>query len=280
MNAGKMVTTNRGIAAGQLHREKKDKYDKGVPSNSAIIGYIDSPNNKRPCRLTAYSTKYFNKYNNGLPFIEAIDTCFKDACIDKYTLQYDAVSPNYRISNTAFSTVTVNYNFQTALHKDKGDYKAGFGTLVVCSDGIEGGQLLFPEYKVALTVKTGDFVAMNVHEYHCNSKIHKLRDNAYRLSFVAYLREKIVNCDKLNSILENMDNWNTTTIISEIFTRIGVNELPDKIYTDNAKKWWTMTAKHFQLTYKNKRYDLYDSIPVKRIHNLLPAWQYAQKTYI
>ena len=36
-----------------------------------------------------------------------------------------------KIPETAFSTITINRNFRTALHRDAGDYKDGFGNLTV-----------------------------------------------------------------------------------------------------------------------------------------------------
>jgi hypothetical protein len=51
--AGKIISTNSGNAAGSKHRSVNTnsihRYEKGVASNSNIIGYIDSSNHKRPC---------------------------------------------------------------------------------------------------------------------------------------------------------------------------------------------------------------------------------------
>jgi hypothetical protein len=145
-------------------------------------------------RLTSFSKKYFNEYKEGLEFIKAIDNCFKKCLPDIHSLQYTSLKNNaseFQIEDTAFSTVTVNYNFQTALHKDSGDFKEGFGNLVVCQKDITGGQILFPQYKLSIKIDTGDFLAMDVHEWHCNNKINYNNDTSYRLSFVCYYREKM-----------------------------------------------------------------------------------------
>ena len=99
------------------------------------------------------------------------------------------------IGNTAFSTLTINYNWRTALHQDAGDYKDGFGNLVILEEGkYKGGELGFPRYKVAVDVRNGDFLAMNVHEWHCNTKIVPKTKDYTRLSIVSYLREKMLRC--------------------------------------------------------------------------------------
>jgi hypothetical protein len=293
MNAGKMVSTNRGNAAGNTHRNTKtnakNRFEKSSASNSAIIGYIDSLNHKRPCRLTSFSKDYYQEYKDGLKFIEAIDNCFKICLPDIHLKQHTECrnnSSNYQIENTAFSTVTINYNFQTALHKDSGDYKDGFGNLVVCNKNIQGGELLFPQYKVAISLETGDFLAMDVHEWHCNNKIHynhslNLDEDAYRLSFVCYYRENMSQCDKINkNILSltgnlNCKQWDTNIIFNKIFESIGITKLPEKVIIEDGKPWWSMTAERFTLIYRYKRYILKDTFTKQTIHNLIPAYNYA-----
>ena len=95
----------------------------------------------------------------------------------------------------------MNYNFRTALHVDSGDYRDGFGNIVVCSQNCTGGQLLFPAYKVAIEMKNGDYLALDVHEYHCNAPIF---GEGFRLSFVCYLREKIYKCQEIMEHIVNI----------------------------------------------------------------------------
>ena len=289
--AGKVISTNRGNAAGIQHRniktESLHRYEKGRASNSNIIGYIDSSNHKRPCRLTSFSKNYYKDYNDGLIFIKAIDNCFKECLPEIYQLQYDTVknnAPDFQIENTSFSTVTINYNFQTALHKDSGDFKEGFGNLVVCQKDIEGGELLFPQYKVGIRLETGDFLAMDVHEWHCNNEISYKNDIAYRLSFVCYYREKMKLCNNINknimNITGNLDgkSWDTEIIFKKIFESIGFNELPQKNFIENTT-WWIIDTDIISLTYKYKRYTLYDKKNNKTIHNLVPSYNYIISTY-
>lgn len=274
LDAGKMISTNRGVAGGMQHRQIGNTFEKGTPVNSNIIGYIDSLNHKRPCRLTYFSKKYFDKYTAGLPFIQEIDKLYKETVPWKYEAQKIAtnLAPEFKIADTVFSTVTVNYNFRTALHCDSGDYREGFGNLVVCSRDSTGGQLLFPAYKVAIEMRNGDYLALDVHEFHCNAPIY---GEGFRLSFVCYLREKMYKCSEINRVLDSLDvsgNWSTELVFKKIFASIGEN-VPEKVCVPGTK-WWSMTAGRFCLTYKNKRYELYDSLAQKKIHNLMEALKY------
>lgn len=191
------------------------------PVASSIVGYMDSGKlaNQQPCRLTSLSSKHFDNYYRGLQFIEAVDAAYKLLIPDKYKLQkaHADLKPNYRINNTAFSTVTINKNFRTGCHRDAGDFKDGFGNLTVIERGeYNGGYTIFPQYGVGFDVRTGDVLLMDVHELHCNtelfetpeqaennSKLPKIFKNSKlvgdtpnftRLSFVCYLRAGLSSC--------------------------------------------------------------------------------------
>ena len=179
----------------------------GNLSHSNIIGFFDKRDrnlgvNAPPCRTTAFTSQQVDKWNNVRPLINSIDRQFKILIPDRYKVQYDQAheTPDFVIDDTAFSTITINYNWRTALHKDAGDLKKGFGNLVVLEEGeYNGGETGFPQYKVAIDVRNGDFLGMNVHEWHCNTKINPISKDYTRLSLVSYLREKMARCKHLNS---------------------------------------------------------------------------------
>lgn len=191
---------------------------------SAVLGYFNATHlPKLPCRLTTYTRSHWKYFKHGLPFINAIDKCFKTLVPERHEAQHKAASekPLLQIEDTAFSSVTVNRNFRTGLHMDDGDYVGGYGNLSVIERGhYQGGFTLFPQYRIGFNVRTGDFLAMDVHQWHCNTamyetsedkkknkdlpRIHKsdietgtLGDDLpfSRVSFVCYLREKLRECD-------------------------------------------------------------------------------------
>ncbi len=200
----------------------KMKVNNQVASNP--IGYYEANNNfaKLPCRLTHFTRTNFQKYNEGLPFIQHIDKLFHRLIPESYERQLERsnLKPHLKIPNTCFSTVTINRNFRTAMHKDAGDYREGFGNLTVLERGkYHGGYTIFPQYGVAIDLRHNDFVAMDVHQWHCNTPLYEteedkkynesiepaFKDNPEvgtagiyekyaRISFVCYLREKIISC--------------------------------------------------------------------------------------
>lgn len=202
-------------ADGKMAKTHLSNY---VASN--IIGYYDQPDrnllakNKKntlkttvkktnshsrsiPCRLTQFNRKYPKKWDATLPLLKAIDAIFREILPEAHAAQLARAekTPKFTIDGTAFSTATINYNYRTALHKDKGDYEAGFGNLVVLEKlpgAYTGGWTGFPQYGVAVDVRQGDFLAMDVHEWHCNTPMQ----GTGRLSVVCYLRKNMKKCMK------------------------------------------------------------------------------------
>lgn len=209
---------NRGIAGGISKGEKTARSvtttgqseAKYIASN--ISGYYDRPlrehlkyfNNKIVCRTTSFTLNNIEKWNNALPFIEKCSREYSKLGGKYYSLQkkeYSLIIPQMKIPNTVFTTVTSNYNWRTACHKDSGDYPLGLGNLIVVGKNFTGGYLGFPQFKILIKIEPGDFLLMDVHQWHCNTPIIlKDKDNSFRLSFVMYLRKDTINCKKHKKI--------------------------------------------------------------------------------
>lgn len=191
---------------------------------SSVLGFFEeTPFMGLPCRMTSYTQTYFKGYKMGIPYIQAIDQEFKKLIPDRHAdqLKRNKARPQYQIADTAFSSVTINRNFRTALHRDAGDYKGGYGNLSVIERGkYHGGETLFPKWGVGFDLRTGDFIAMDVHEIHGNTALYETKEDKEfnktlppvynhsgdtgtmgsefpftRISFVCYLREKLHDCD-------------------------------------------------------------------------------------
>lgn len=201
-------TKFRTYYIGKDNKEKKDHISNYV--QSGIIGYFDRYDRnqlgkdkpKIPCRTTKFTKEQVEKWDKCLPLIKEINKHFKKQVSDRHNIQVTRakLTKEFQILNTAFSTITINLNYRTALHKDKGDLEEGFGNLIVlegdkCETGKEpylGGYIGFPQYGVCVDVRQGDFLAMDVHQFHCNTEI--IGENCSRLSLVCYLRKNMIKC--------------------------------------------------------------------------------------
>ena len=203
-------------------KNSKDSISNRVRSN--IIGYFDMPDrnligqgikNPPQCRQTQFTRDQVDKWGLALPIITEASEQFRQLVPDRWRIQYNRarLTPKYQIGNTAYSTVTINYNYRSANHKDAGDLEEGFGNLLVlekdkCEPGpdvykYEGGFLGFPRYGIAVDVRQGDYLAMNVHEWHANTRLIcgcpagracKNPEHFGRLSLVCYLRKNMIVC--------------------------------------------------------------------------------------
>jgi hypothetical protein len=231
------MSQNRGIAAGILpenpelrhgNRVKKAapgfitgtrarplKMD-GTVSNtnyaqqveSGIIGYADRNARFPYCRQTSFTQKHVEKWVEAIPFIQAVDQVFAKGHPDRYKIQKDLIektSKDFVIPGTAFTTVTVNHNWTTAVHKDAGDLKEGFGVLSVLRAGkFTGGYYTYPRFKVAVDLGTRDVILADVHEWHGNTQIVGIKNAFERISMVFYYRNNMRYCGTSAEELERV----------------------------------------------------------------------------
>jgi len=167
----------------------------GYYDNQSFFGHKNIKDSNSLCRTTAFSKNHLAKYKETEPVFSLLSDLYNTVVPEKYLVQKEYIeklNEEYIIPNTIFTTVTVNKNFRTALHKDAGDLSMGFGNLVVCSEGdYTGGYTMYPQYGIGVDCRQGDFLAMDVHEWHCNSP---MEGEGVRLSFVMYMREKMLKC--------------------------------------------------------------------------------------
>jgi hypothetical protein len=171
-----------------------------------IVGYFDSlgPSQKMllkkhgiklnpAVRETRFNMLYPDKFKKLTPLIREIDSYYEKIVPDHYKKQHRKAKQTYfKIADTAFTTVTTNVNYKTAIHTDRGDDAEGFGNLVVIERGkYTGAETCFPQYGVGVNVRTGDVLFMDVHEWHGNLPIHLENKDAVRLSIVCYLRHRL-----------------------------------------------------------------------------------------
>jgi hypothetical protein len=215
---------NRGAAAGKIEKSKIRKsrqrlkivkssayryspiLDNGTQSrnsysniaNSGIFGYFEETPRFPYCRQTAITMKNPDNYINALPYIKSVNDIFKQYVPDRYKNQLDYVkrtSKDFLVHGTVFSTLTINKNFRTAVHTDKGDLHEGFSCLSVARRlNYIGGFLVFPQYRIAVDIYEGDVILMDAHEWHGNSPIKPVGENHERLAVVFYYRTEMEHC--------------------------------------------------------------------------------------
>ena len=128
--------------------------------------------------------------------MKKLNHCFQELLPQRWQNQRnaaDSIDQRFLISDTVFTTLTVNHNFRTAAHLDAGDFGQGFSNLSALGKGWGGGELILPEYRVAIKLAPGDLLFVANHTaIHGNSEI--TGENPDRMTIVAYLREDMMEC--------------------------------------------------------------------------------------
>jgi len=202
-NYAKKVNNQRSVASGGRRICDKNgiTYSSEI-CRSSIAGYYDKPNMRMkkefPSDTICRETSFTKKYKNEWEFFQHVSNYYKHLAPEYYKKQLNAINKlpaEYKIKDTVFTTITINYNWRTACHKDSGDFEDGMGNLtIIGDDSYEGGYLYFPEFGVSVDVRPNDIIIMDVHQYHCNTPL-KANDKNARISFVCYLRKNMLKCN-------------------------------------------------------------------------------------
>tara|TARA_R100001086_G_scaffold243116_1_gene171601 strand:+ start:10 stop:933 length:924 start_codon:yes stop_codon:yes gene_type:complete len=177
---------------------------------SGVAGFFDKVAGL-PCRKVGWSNRNPLKHNALIELAREIENNHKEKCETSYKYhrkKADEVSGDMLFDGTIYSTMTLNYDFRTASHQDKGDLQGGLSTLTIFEevpDNYTKFYLGLPEYKIAFDVRDGDTLIFNAHEYHANTefevktdrlKVDDLTGNNFagRMSCVCYLRDRLNAC--------------------------------------------------------------------------------------
>ncbi len=168
---------------------------------SGIAGFFDRYPRIPYGRATAYTEKNPDKFALSFPYLEKLNSQFRELLPERFAAQNkqaQKLDPRFRISNTVFTTLTVNHNWRTACHRDAGDLHEGFSNICGVTGpegkGWRGGEFILPEYRIAINIQPGDMLLVNNHGgIHGNDAL--LGDDNDRMTIVSYFREKMLELE-------------------------------------------------------------------------------------
>ena len=196
-------TANRGLASGSQRVARIDSVEEdaryAITVKSSLIGYFERHGGRFPfCRTTAWTGDNAEEFRSIFPLFDNIAEAFAAYLPDRYAAQAHQASQTdsgWVIGDTPYTTITVNNTYPTGVHKDVGDFDAGFSNLVVLRRGeYDGGILTFPEFRVGANMRDGDLILMDSHEWHGNTKLVLGSEDAERISLVLYFRTNMIAC--------------------------------------------------------------------------------------
>ena len=201
-------TNNRGSYTG-TERYKRIKPDGTVTKNSwaknvssATIGFYDRYPRIPYCRQTAFMQHKPELWEKTVPFFQYVSSLLKEVNPSGWQRQKDAVMNTHSdwiIPGTVFTTSVVNNCTLASYHQDGGDLKSGFGCMAVFRKGdFTGGDLVLPQYRVAVDLGHRDIIFFNPCIWHGNlpyrETVGERIKDWERISIVCFFREKMQQC--------------------------------------------------------------------------------------
>jgi hypothetical protein len=184
------VSTQRGAIAGKIEKNKLPKYALKYydPKNISKSGYIIKSHTTEICN--GYKSQNFGYYLDKGKLKMNTDTkrFYKDFEENKFFIEQMGCMakkyfPEYEdtkyVFDTIFNTLTINNNGRSACHID-GKNKS-WGCLTAFGN-YKGGEVIFPEFKIAFKLEVGDILIFNSRiVYHANAPF-----TGNRISVVGY----------------------------------------------------------------------------------------------
>lgn len=196
-----ILTPNRGEAAGKSDASNIKKYDRRFSNSNSDKYSIQSFKNRSWAKIFNNETNsrqelsnfvksnnigyYLHKqskhgvsksiskeYEKGKPFLQLVEKNYREMAPEIYQSQNKSIPKEYRFLDTAFSTVTVNWDFRTSMHRDKGNFN-GYAVITATHLGpkFKGGELCIIPYSIMLSLNRGDILVVDVNLLHGNLPI-------------------------------------------------------------------------------------------------------------
>jgi hypothetical protein len=169
-----------------------------------VLGTIDRSGRIPYGRLSASTTKRYEEFEANKPFYHEINDLLRKHLPDKFKVLNDRFSQvadeRYNLFGTAFTTITINNNFQVAYHRDGNNAQGAVAVLTVMEIGEwSGGQFLLPEIGLGFELREGDvFIGDNQGLIHGMLPVETHSADAENIMFVFYQRDRIILMDGLD----------------------------------------------------------------------------------
>lgn len=189
---------------------------KALPTQSSVFGSLPRIAVRNDyCR---YSEKTKSEKLNAqrlFTFMEVLANIYKDHLPEQYEHDVNVIKENVKSDyllkeNQPFATANINVNHAIKYHRDTGNFRGNLSNVLILRDGIQGGELVFPEYGFALA-QDDSYLAVfdGQNEIHGVMPIFKTKENPYRASIVYYTLENMKHCYPFKMEVERLKKLST-----------------------------------------------------------------------
>jgi len=173
---------------------------KALPTKSSVFGALPRiPMRNDFCRL---SNKTFEEKENMkylMSFQNILCDIYRTHLPELFAKDLEYVKKNinddYRLVDTPYTTVNINVNHAIKHHKDNGNIKGSYSNVLILKENCIGGELVLPEYGIALEQSDGALcIFKGQEEIHGVMPLTPSSKDFYRASIVYYTMAQLKHC--------------------------------------------------------------------------------------
>jgi len=171
-----------------------------LPTKSSVFGALPRiPLRNDFCRFSNKTTEEKKNFNKLFTFQKTLCGIYKKHLPELY--EYDLkkvkeiIGDDYRLVDTPYTTANINVNHAIKYHKDSGNIKGSFSNVLILKEHCNGGELVLPEYRIALEQSDGALcIFKGQEEIHGVMPLRPYKEDFYRASIVYYTLAQLKHC--------------------------------------------------------------------------------------
>jgi hypothetical protein len=170
----------------------------GFDSTSRIFGYKPRDPVRNPfCSATKLAEKEPSTFRAVCGLATDIERDYKKLFPAQYkdhTEKVSEVSKEYRMGETVFTSGIINKDNQLPYHYDVGNFNDVVSCMVSFTSGVDGGNLLMPEYNVGIETTNRSLIIFNGQGVLHGVSPFDISSKGYRYTLVYYSLKKMWEC--------------------------------------------------------------------------------------
>lgn len=203
----------------------------GMTSRSATFGFMPRDELRHPCCRSAVFHKVHPEATEvlqraAIAYAEELRTVHPE----QYELQKGQlaeVNDRWKMDGGLYTSGIINYNNTLVYHLDRGNYSDSWNAMLVVREDSVGGDLVIPEYDVAVKYADGDCIWLNAGAIvHGVTPIIPQRLGGYRISIVWYALRAMRLCGSPAEELARVREYKRKTAVAR--TTEGLKKRAEK----------------------------------------------------
>lgn len=171
-----------------------------LPTKSSVFGALPRIALRNDfCRFSSKTIDEKDNFKKLFSFQGTLCDIYKKYLPELYDFDLNKVkeiiNDDYRLVDTPYTTANINVNHAIKHHRDTGNIKGSFSNVLILKEGCSGGELVLPEYRIALAQDDGALcIFRGQQEIHGVMPIRPHKKNFYRASIVYYTLSQLQHC--------------------------------------------------------------------------------------